>query len=482
MHQLLRAEKFGVALSVSLVLAGCGGSDIVLPGDAIPGGIIKSLGDGQTGQVGAALAEPIVVQVVDQRGNPLPGVRVAFAPAENSPGAEARPDAVTTGSDGKAQTEWVLGSSSGPQSLLASVADIDGLEVAFEASARAAEAQRIEEAGGNNQNATVGGVLPDPLVVLVTDQFGNPVEGTQIEWSAEGGSVDPGSSTTGPDGKASTSWTLGSAIGSQSATATVEGLEGSPVSFTATAAAGRATRLVLVSGNNQSGSPNQELAQPLVVRLEDADGNGVSGRAVSWVIGSGGGEVSANTSTTDPNGEAQVRWKLGPTAGLNTLNAVVSGVGFVTFRATAGSTSGGGGGNGGGDDNGGGGNGGGGEGGGNDGGGGNPQPSPTRMVFLVQPSDAEKGKTLEPPVQVAILDQNGARVTQGEFQVKLELLGDNGKLKGHDRETARSGVATFADLKVDKEGQYRLRAAAEGLPAVDSDAFEIHEHGGHGKD
>jgi len=104
------------------------------------------------------------------------------------------------------------------------------------------------------------------------------------------------------------------------------------------------------------------------------------------------------------------------------------------------------------------------------------------MVFLVQPSDADKGKTMEPAIQVGILDQNGARVTQGRFEVKLELLGDKGKLKGHSRETALSGVATFADVNVDKEGEYRLRAAAEGLPAVDSDAFEIHEHGGHGKD
>jgi len=480
MLQLLRAGRLGVALSTLLLLSRCGGSDLVLPGDAIPSSIAKSLGDKQTGEVGVALPESVVVQVLDQRGNPLPGVRVAFAPGEDSPGAEARPDAVTTDADGEAWAEWVLGSSSGAQSLLASVAETDELQVAFEATARAGQARRVEVAGGDNQDGAVGGLLPEPLVVLVTDQFGNPVEGTEVEWSADAGSVDPGSSTTGPDGKASANWRLGSGIGTQSAAAIVQGLEGSPVSFTGTANAGRANRLVLVSGNNQSGSPKEQLDQPLVVRLQDADGNGVPGRAVSWVIGLGGGDVSANTSSTDAKGEAEVRWTLGPNPGLNTLNAVVSGVGFVTFRATAGTTGGGGGGGGGSDDNGGG-NGSGGNGGGGNGGGGNP-PSPTRMVFLVQPSDAGKGKTMEPAIQVGILDQNGARVTQGRFEVKLELLGDKGKLKGHSRETALSGVATFADVNVDKEGEYRLRAAAEGLPAVDSDAFEIHEHGGHGKD
>jgi len=82
-----------------------------------------------------------------------------------------------------------------------------------------------------------------------------------------------------------------------------------------------------------------------------------------------------------------------------------------------------------------------------------------------------------------VLDENGQLVTQGEFEIKLEVLGDNGgKLKGHEREKTRSGVATFNDLKVDKEGQYRLRASSDGLPSIDSDIFEIHERDGHGKD
>ena len=210
----------------------------------------------------------------------------------------------------------------------------------FQAAAHPADASRIEEAGGNSQEGRVGSELADPLEVLITDQFGNPVEGVPVDWTAEDGSVDPATTTTGPDGKAATVWTLASSVGSQTATASSDGLEGSPVSFTAIAASGGPRRLILVSGNDQSAAPNQELSQPLVVRLEDENGNGVPNRAVTWVIGSGGGSVSATTSTTDDNGEAQVRWTLGPNSGVNTLNAVVSGVGFVSFRAVASSPAG----------------------------------------------------------------------------------------------------------------------------------------------
>ena len=364
-----------------------------------------------------------------------------------------------------AQAEWVLGPAAGGQSLTASVDGNEELSVTFQAAADPADASRVEEAGGNHQEGPAGSELADPLEVLITDRFGNPIEGVSVDWTAEDGSVDPASTTTGPDGKAATVWTLASSVGSQTATASSDGLEGSPVSFTAIAASGGPRRLILVSGNNQSAAPNQELSQPLVVRLEDENGNGVPRRAVTWVIGSGEGSVSATTSTTDDNGEARVRWTLGPNPGVNTLNAVVSGVGFVSFRAVASSP--------------------GDTGGGWRGrsGGGGGSAGPARLDFRVQPSDAEEGKKVDPAVQVAVLDRNGQVVTQGEFEIKLELHGDNGgKLHGHERKKTRSGIATFDDLNVDKEGQYRLRASSDGLPSIDSNVFEIHERDGHGKD
>jgi len=257
---------------------------------------------------------------------------------------------------------------------------------------------------------------------------------------------------TGSNGRAATYRILGSSIGSQTATALSGDLQGSPVTFTSQAVAGTANELVRVSGNNQSASPGAELAEPLVVRLVDRDGNGVPGRAVSWIVGAGGGQVDSPNSTTDTQGEAQVHWTLG-SAGTNTLNAVVSGVGVVPFSATA--TSGGGGGGGGGGDDG---------------------ARPARLEFRVQPSNTREKRQIEPAVEVTVMNQNGHLVTNQEIQIKLDLIGErDGKLKGGTRERTESGVARFTDLKVEKDGHYRLRASADGLPSVDSDEFEVHD-------
>jgi len=286
------------------------------------------------------------------------------------------------------------------------------------------------------------------LIVRVLDRFGNPVSGVDVEWNAERGSVKPASVSTGSDGRAATYRILGSSLGAQTATASSGVLEGSPVTFTSQAVAGSANELVRVSGNNQSAAPGAELPDPLVVRLVDRDGNGVPGRPVSWVVGAGDGQVDSPNSPTDDQGEAQVHWTLG-SAGTNTLNAVVFGVGVVPFYAMA--TSGGG------------------------GGGGSGGAEPARLEFRVQPSNTRERRQIEPAVEVAVLDQDGHPVTNQDIQVKLDLIGDkDGKLKGGTRERTESGVARFPGLKVERDGNYRLRASADGLPSVDSEEFEVH--------
>jgi adhesin/invasin len=387
------------------------------------------------------------VKVTDRRGQPVRHQKVAFALVTEAPGAEVIPDTAETDAKGMAEARWTLGNVSGTQRVVARAVGLDGLEVSFDAVVGSGGAARIEAVSGDDQTAPVGTALGDSLVVRVLDPFGNPVAGVDVEWAADQGSVDPGSVTTGSDGRASTYRILGSAAGSQTATASSAGLEGSPVTFTSHAAPGSADELVRVSGNDQSAGPGAELPDPLIVRLVDGQGNGVPGRPVSWVIGAGGGHVESPNTNTDSDGEASTRWTLG-SSGTNTLNAVVSGVGVVTFTALATNGGGGGGGGGGGE--------------------------PARLDFRVQPSNTTEKRTITPPVEVVVLDQNGDRVTSREIEVKLDLIGDrDGGLKGDTRERTEDGVARFSDLTVEKDGDYRLRASADGLPSVDSDRFEV---------
>src|SRR5215217_8382220 len=79
---------------------------------------------------------------------------------------------------------------------------------------------------GDAQTGTVGQELAAPLQVVVTDA-GVPSAGKTVTWSASGGSLDPTSAATDASGIASTSWTLGTTSGAQTATATLSGASGS---------------------------------------------------------------------------------------------------------------------------------------------------------------------------------------------------------------------------------------------------------------
>jgi hypothetical protein len=196
----------------------------------------------------------------------------------------------------------------------------------------------ITVVAGNGQVGAVGAELSNPLVVRVDDAQGLPVSGVRVAFKlgtgAVGGSTAPDTAVTDGDGEASTLWVLGGTEGRQTLDAEVVG---EPLVATFSAQAERTSTLTLErsAGSQQLGEPGAELPDPLVVRLVDEDGNGVAGRAVAWVVATGGGVANPESSDTDGDGFAATRWTLGPTPGENRLNAVVSGVGVVSFTATA---------------------------------------------------------------------------------------------------------------------------------------------------
>ncbi|MGH7525538.1 MAG: Ig-like domain-containing protein [Gemmatimonadales bacterium] len=93
---------------------------------------------------------------------------------------------------------------------------------------------KAQTKSGDQQTGPVGVALIDELRVQVTLN-GVPEEGATVTWSTATGTLDPASSQTDVDGIAVTSWTLGPTAGSQTATATLSGATGSPLTFTATA-------------------------------------------------------------------------------------------------------------------------------------------------------------------------------------------------------------------------------------------------------
>jgi hypothetical protein len=170
------------------------------------------------------------------------------------------------------------------------------------------EAAVLAMAGGNSQSAPAGQALANPIGVRVTDDNGDPVADVTVGWSAaEGGSVSASSVSTDADGHASVTWTLGPTAGSQTATATVDGLDGSPVHFTATAVETGEITLTVTQQPPGSVLATEVFApedQP-AVRLLDSGGAPMAGEVVTASVESGGGTLQgAPTATTDANGIA----------------------------------------------------------------------------------------------------------------------------------------------------------------------------------
>lgn len=96
-----------------------------------------------------------------------------------------------------------------------------------------------------------------------------------------------------------------------------------------------ATQILLVSGNNQSGSVGKSLTDPLVVKVADATGAAVAGVTVGFSVASGGGTVGAATAVSAADGSAKTTWTAGSAPGPQAV--IASAIGWsapsVTFSA-----------------------------------------------------------------------------------------------------------------------------------------------------
>jgi len=101
---------------------------------------------------------------------------------------------------------------------------------------------------------------------------------------------------------------------------------------------GPPSRIEVALGANQDGVVGAPIPVPPAVRVVDANGRGVSGIAVTFVVAAGNGTVNNGDSlVTNTDGIATVgEWRLGPQAGVQQLSATAEGFTFQTLiSATA---------------------------------------------------------------------------------------------------------------------------------------------------
>ncbi len=169
-------------------------------------------------------------------------------------------------------------------------------------------AAAVAVSSGSGQSAAVTSAFASPLEALVTDQFGNPVSGAEVMFTAPssgpsgtfaGGSLTDTATSNSAGIATSSTFTAGTQAGAYSVQATMG--TASAANFALTNVAGAPAQLVLNSGNAQSAQVGQPFGTPLAVAVLDSFGNPVSDASVNFSAPSSGasGTFTDNGSATD---------------------------------------------------------------------------------------------------------------------------------------------------------------------------------------
>lgn len=333
--------------TLNVTVTGIGGAPLTFSATGTPGAaanLAVSTGNNQAAIAGQAVTTPPAVVVTDQFGNAVTGTAVTFAVATGG-GSITGPGTASNASGIAAVGSWTLGPTVGVNTLTATSGALNGSPVTFTATGNPGNATNMALVSGSGQSGTVNTALAAPFVVKVTDNNGNAVPGVTVGWAAlVGGSMNPASSVTDASGLASSTRTLGTVAGAQSATGAVAGLIGSPVNFAATANPGAVTTLAVNAGNNQTATVNTILAAAPSVIARDAFTNVVPNAAVTFTVATGGGQVncgsgatSACAVNTNGSGIATITgWQIGTVSGTNNNSLSVTRVGATgtTFVAS----------------------------------------------------------------------------------------------------------------------------------------------------
>ena len=202
--------------------------------------LVKISGDNQEGPTAQALANPFVIEVHDGTGIPLERVIVRFTVLTG--GGSLSATALSTNSAGRAASTLTLGRVAGTNTVRASVRGISKTLVFTAEGISSAPSLPVPTTltivSGNNQSGVIGGMLANPFVVEVQDGNSDPSVGIAVTFAVTtgGGSLNPETIVTRPDGRAASTLTLGWSTGTNSVQVSAEGVS-QTVTFNATAQA-----------------------------------------------------------------------------------------------------------------------------------------------------------------------------------------------------------------------------------------------------
>jgi uncharacterized protein with beta-barrel porin domain len=230
----------------------------------------------------------------------------------------------TTNSNGQATITVTFGTSN---SLLFATDVATGLQVQDIPLNSVSPNGSLQLVSGQNQSGTAGSPAAQPVVVQLLSPSGAPLTGHTITWSILSGSsvrLLNTTSLTDVNGRAHVNFDYVQA-GSAQIVATTDLVPDEDQQVIVTESALGLSTIKVVSGSGQSGLAGTPGVQQLVVQENDASGNPVAGRTITWTAVSGGAKVAGSTSSSSPptgsNGQASISFTYGPAAGIDAIQA-----------------------------------------------------------------------------------------------------------------------------------------------------------------
>ena len=275
------------------------------------------------------------------------------------------------------------------------------------------------------------------LTVELRDSHGSPTSDVDVTFFILAGdrsraSLSPARATTDATGRAQTTLTFGTgAAGDYIVQAYRSDTSGIYTQFTVTVdpLLPKATRLEKISGDNQIGLIGGVWAAPFVVEVRDQYDAPLAGTTVTFTILTGGGILTAETTTTYANGQTGSTLRLGTEPGTNTVEVSVEGIPeTVTFTAEV------------------------------------PLPPPMPTVPLIASGDNQSdltGEALANPFVVEVRDQYDAPM-EG-VTVTFTINAGSGSLSDTSVKTDANGLAQSTLTLGSDPGTNTVEASVEGL-------------------
>jgi len=223
--------------------------------------ILMVSGNGQAGIVGTTLSQPLVIEVINSAGQPLPGVPITFSLVKGDGQLTAFPQqgrqiTFQTDGNGQASATLQLGTrvGSGNNQVLVTSPGFVG-QVMFCSTATVGPPAQIHDIAGELQKGATGQPLAQPFTVVVFDAGGNPAAGVPVIFKVEqgGGNLEGQptvTKTTDSDGRASAVLTLAQeeGVNNNVVSASFSGLASAPAAFTASGVTPGTSTNTTVSG------------------------------------------------------------------------------------------------------------------------------------------------------------------------------------------------------------------------------------------